>query len=383
MDKNQQLVPAKKESDFDNLVRLRQNISVYMAARNELGEKKSSLNRQKNSLKAQTTEYTDKEKYMEKHGNLKKKTAYHTIWDSLYNLLYYNEGVIPGIIFAIIGALVTLYIGFKKFDAFSTLRTGIFCLTIGICIGVLIFHLIKSIHEPLWDWLDDIFSCDSRQYRYDRRYERKFDKIYKKSKKARATQVTALNNCIFQIDNSIAVIDTQIRNLDKAFYSLKFNILPEDYKYTDYILFLFSSGRVDTLKEALLSVDAERRAQSIVNSISSLSEKMSRAVTTVCSRIDKLSSQINQNSNKMFLELNNINKNMSSLQCSMSKELRNISATVSNSISSLDSSISSISGELSSAANSINGSLSGISDLLARGNQLTSACIPSSHVVPI
>ena len=55
---------------------------------------------------------------------------------------------------------------------------------------------------------------------------------------------------------------------------------PRDWKNIDFIIFYYETGRVDTIKEALIHVDKQRQTETIANAIKQASQEISSTINT-------------------------------------------------------------------------------------------------------
>ena len=76
-----------------------------------------------------------------------------------------------------------------------------------------------------------------------------------------------INNC----NNKILKINGDMYNVVSEFRKMKYVILEQDYKYIDYLLFLFESGRCDNIQIALQQLDMERRNVELLNKLDQFS----------------------------------------------------------------------------------------------------------------
>lgn len=130
-------------------------------------------------------------------------------------------------------------------------------------------------------------------------------------------------------------IETAYSELTKEFMSL---IHPSDYDKLDYILYLFDTNRCDTMKEALIQLDEQKRNDRLVSSIS-------EAKTYIANR---MAQSIN-------LLDNSIRNALSSVAVTLDYRLRSVADSISSSVASnsyetqllLDSKISRLENSLS------------------------------------
>ena len=55
---------------------------------------------------------------------------------------------------------------------------------------------------------------------------------------------------------------------------------PRDWKNIDFIIFYYETGRVDTIKEALIHVDKQRQTETIAKAIKQASQEISSTINT-------------------------------------------------------------------------------------------------------
>lgn len=305
---NQQIVPKKRATDFDNLIDLRQNLSVYMANRVEMTSKKIALTNENEDLKKEISlltvyTYSNFETYSKKYCSAKEKEIPRTFPSDIIFVFLKILSFVIGIILPVLGAiwLFTIcmsndWLGIIPYidpdDKIAMLIPTI--INIAVCVGLffLVSGLLRSlILDPFCDFLenflDDKFGFDATKRKYAKNFEKECDHIYKKDTAKRKKLSNELENQLSRNIEKINTINKNIAILDNAFYSLNFCIAKDDYKYTDYIIFLFASNRVDNLKEALYRVDEERRAQQIVSAINSMKSELSNTIQRCCSLISK------------------------------------------------------------------------------------------------
>lgn len=108
------------------------------------------------------------------------------------------------------------------------------------------------------------------------------NKQYQESSQNMVAQLTEKFNNQLQIFNeqkdlSIGLAKTVYEALISEYATL---LDPRDWKNIDFIIFYYETGRVDTIKEALIHVDQQRQTDTIAKAIKQASEEISSTINT-------------------------------------------------------------------------------------------------------
>lgn len=141
-------------------------------------------------------------------------------------------------------------------------------------------------------------------------YEKSLDAF----RKVNAEKWTKSNAAIEKCSKSINSVQEEIRRAFYEFERQNFCLQPNDYKYLDYIIYLFSSHRATTIKEALNELDAALRHNELMNSINNLSNQISQSILYLSNQIASATAAINTNLSYINANLSNINQNISYLR---------------------------------------------------------------------
>ena len=149
---------------------------------------------------------------------------------------------------------------------------------VGIAVGgcILGFLLYFPLNKVLERVFEDRYLTKYRKYKEKGYYDFKDTEEYKE-----------LNEKLNDTIN--AFVDTSIQRVEDL--RQKFVSLPLDYsdwKYVDLILYYMSTHRADTIKEALLLVDTERRHQEIKKSLN----EMNCSLGSISSQFSRINSQL-------------------------------------------------------------------------------------------
>lgn len=125
---------------------------------------------------------------------------------------------------------------------------------------------------------------------------------------------TELNNKIARCDERIKNNHNDIKKAFSEFERQTFCLHPNDYKYLDYIIYLFSSHRATSIKEALNELDAALRHNELMNSINRLSNQITQSIQYLSQQIVSATASINANLSYLNASIDNMNQNISYLR---------------------------------------------------------------------
>ena len=110
-----------------------------------------------------------------------------------------------------------------------------------------------------------------------------------------------------------------IQKAYRDFDNQTFCIIKQDYQYLDYLIYLFYSHRVATLKEALNELDSMLRHNELMNAINKMSNQIAQSMNNLARQIESATASINANISYVNSNISYLNDNVTYLRQEVSQ----------------------------------------------------------------
>ena len=115
---------------------------------------------------------------------------------------------------------------------------------------------------------------------------------YKRDKKKIDAELKRLEKLYNEQGKEWTFLDLQLEELDTNFYNQPSVIDSSDYEYIDYIVYLFNTHRVSSLKEALQQIDLEKRSQEMLRAQEKMRTELDSSIRTVGQEVHDMNTSV-------------------------------------------------------------------------------------------
>lgn len=271
---------------------------------------------------------------------------------------YALGGSIIGAILGAVGVIVWYVVGKiePKWELIVGAGVGA---VIGLIIGLLI-HNNKNV-KPEKNRVDGIKEGINKEINQAsgliKNLEKKNNELIEANKSKGEERKTAVQNYNSEAEVTVPVIRTMYKALLETYSP---TLDPRDWENLDLIIYYITTGRADSLKEALQQVDMQKRAETLVQAIG-------EASNAICKSIE--------------VNIGALREEMKSCFSRLSAQLRNQHASQMKTLSSISSGISSMSSEVNQRLSALNTSASMQTALLSQINVSSKKLADDAHYI--
>ena len=304
---NQEIQNITPKSEYEQILELKEQYDEYKQQRADLEKKQKVI--------ADKWDATDHKMYVYKDPLLY-YGGKETIFDNPRTKITF---VILYIVFSPIVSILTIGASLILSLIISLALTWIgplemifqYVAAVGVLIAMLINGLIFLLSITI---LVMVFVLTPLKARAKRKYKRDKKKI--------DAELKRLEKLYDEQGKEWTFLDLQLEELDTNFYNQPSIIDSSDYEYIDYIVYLFNTHRVSSLKEALQQIDLEKRSQEMLRAQERMRTELDSSIRTVGQEVRDMNTAV---SNAVYSVRNEVEKQGASMnaQIAMGNSIAN------------------------------------------------------------